>query len=134
MARDAGELIDETTEYGTWAERRMRSLLHAGGYRFRKDHRLEVPGARVRPDIVFTRQRVAVFVDGCFWHRCPEHGTSPRANTAFGSSKLERNVARDERADRVLRAANWNALRLWEHLQPAEAVLRIVATLSGLSK
>jgi DNA mismatch endonuclease, patch repair protein len=134
MARDAGELIDEITEYGTWAERRVRSLLHARGYRFRNDHRLEVPGARVRPDIVFTRQRVAAFVDGCFWHRCPEHGASLRATTAYWSAKLERNVTRDERVDRVLRAANWTELRLSEHLQPEEAVLRIAAILSRLSK
>src|SRR6266545_2365240 len=114
---------------GTTPERRVRSLLHARGYRFRKDHRLEIPGARVRPDIVFTRQRVAVFIDGCFWHRCPEHGTSPRANTAYWAAKLERNVARDERVDRALHAAGWTVLRLWEHLEPEEAVVRIVAAL-----
>jgi DNA mismatch endonuclease, patch repair protein len=67
----------------TRPERQVRSLLHARGYRFRKDHLIEVPGARVRPDVVFTRHRVAVFIDGCFWHRCPEHGTSPRANSHY---------------------------------------------------
>jgi DNA mismatch endonuclease (patch repair protein) len=119
---------------GTTPEKRVRSLLHTRGYRFRKDHRLEIPGARVRPDIVFTRQRVAVFVDGCFWHRCPEHGTAPRANTAYWSAKLERNVARDERVDRALLAAGWTVLRLWEHLEPEEAVMRIVAALDRPSK
>ena len=83
----------------------------------------------MRPDIVFTRQRVAVFIDGCFWHRCPEHGNSPRANTAYWEAKLERNVARDERVDRALQAAGWTVLRLWEHLKPEEAIGRIVAAL-----
>jgi DNA mismatch endonuclease, patch repair protein len=119
---------------GTTPETRVRSLLHASGYRFRKDHPLEVPGARVRPDIVFTRQRVAVFIDGCFWHRCPEHGTSPRANITYWAAKLERNVARDERVDRALQEAGWTVLRLWEHLEPEEAVVRIVAALTNPSK
>jgi len=108
----------------------VRSLLHARGYRFRKDHRLDVPGARVRPDIVFTRRRLAVFIDGCFWHCCPEHGNLPRANNAYWAAKLERNVARDTRVDRALQEAGWAVLRLWEHLESEEAVGRIVTALS----
>jgi DNA mismatch endonuclease (patch repair protein) len=113
----------------TAPERQVRSLLHANGYRYRTDHRLDVPGARVRPDIVFTRRRLAVFIDGCFWHRCPEHGTSPRANTHYWGPKLERNIARDQRVDQALRAAGWTVLRIWEHVAPAEAAARIIATL-----
>jgi DNA mismatch endonuclease, patch repair protein len=114
---------------GTAPELRVRSLLHARGYRFRKDHPIEVPGARVRPDIVFTRQQLAVFIDGCFWHRCPEHGTSPRANTQYWAAKLDRNVARDQRVDRALQEHGWTVLRLWEHLAPNEAVMHIVSAL-----
>src|SRR6266540_6172372 len=114
----------------TTPETRVRSLLHLHGYRFRKDYRIEVPGARVRPDIVFTRQRLAVFIDGCFWHRCPKHGNMPQANTTYWAAKLDRNVARDERVDLALRGAGWTVLRLWEHLKPEEAVVRIAAALS----
>ena len=113
----------------TGPERQVRSLLHASGYRYRTDYRLDVPGARVRPDIVFTRRRLAVFIDGCFWHRCPEHGTSPRANTHYWAAKLERNVLRDRRVDQALRAAGWTVLRIWEHVGPAEAAALVIATL-----
>lgn len=113
----------------TRPERLVRSLLHIRGYRFRKDHRLDVPGARVRPDIVFPRRRFAIFIDGCFWHQCPEHGTSPRANSSYWRSKLERNVTRDERVDHALRAAGWTVLRLWEHVAPETAVEQIIAVL-----
>jgi DNA mismatch endonuclease, patch repair protein len=117
----------------TRPERQVRSLLHARGYRFRKDHLIEVPGARVRPDVVFPRHRVAVFIDGCFWHRCPEHGTSPRANSHYWGPKLDRNVARDRRVDEALTAAGWVVTRLWEHDGPEEAVARIVAALADRS-
>jgi DNA mismatch endonuclease (patch repair protein) len=121
------------TRVDTRPERRVRSLLHARGYRFRKDLQVRVPGARVRADIVFTRQRVAVFIDGCFWHRCPEHGTSPRANSHYWGPKLDRNVARDRRVDEALTAAGWVVVRLWEHDAPEAAVARIVAALTGRS-
>jgi DNA mismatch endonuclease (patch repair protein) len=75
----------------------------------------------VRPDIVFTRRRVAVFVDGCFWHGCPEHGELPVANRAFWRGKLERNALRDKRVDAALSAAGWRVVRVWEHERPADA-------------
>jgi DNA mismatch endonuclease (patch repair protein) len=115
----------------TGPERQVRSLLHASGYRYRTNYRLDLPGVRVRPDIVFTRRRLAVFIDGCFWHRCPEHGTSPRANTHYWGPKLERNVARDQRVDQALRAAGWTVLRIWEHVAPSEAAAQVIATLNG---
>ncbi len=66
---------------GTKPEIALRSALHRLGYRYRKDHRLDLAeGLRVRPDIVFTARKVAVFVDGCFWHACPEHGRQPAVN------------------------------------------------------
>jgi DNA mismatch endonuclease (patch repair protein) len=69
----------------------------------------------VRPDFVFTARRLAVFVDGCFWHGCPRHGTRPRGNAAFWRAKFRRNRERDRRDTRNLRRAGWKVLRLWEH-------------------
>lgn len=79
-------------------------------------------GVKVRPDIVFTRQRIAVFVDGCFWHRCPEHTSSPRSNQAYWLPKLKANVARDERVTAALGADGWRVERIWEHVPLDEAV------------
>lgn len=95
-------------------ERTLRSLLHRHGLRFRK-HVAPVAGLRCRPDIVFPRQRIAVFVDGCFWHRCPVHGSSPKANGEWWKQKLDANVARDRRNDKALEQAGWLVLRLWTH-------------------
>jgi len=69
----------------------------------------------VRPDFVFMRERVAVFVDGCFWHRCPLHSKTPKNNRAFWEQKLSRNVERDRFVDRELRKVGWRVWRLWEH-------------------
>jgi DNA mismatch endonuclease, patch repair protein len=93
----------------------MRSRLHRLGLRFRKDVLLRLDGARVRPDIVFAGARVAVFCDGCFWHRCPEHATDPKTNAAYWMPKLAENVRRDREADRSLRVAGWTVVRVWEH-------------------
>ena len=91
----------------TKPELALRRALHAPGYRYRKDYRLDLAGARVRPDIAFTARRVAVFVDGCFWHCCPQHGTQPANNTWYWEPKLARNVERDRAADAALAAAGW---------------------------
>jgi DNA mismatch endonuclease, patch repair protein len=107
----------------------IRSLLHRRGLRFRKDYTLRANGRVTRPDIVFTRRRVAVYIDGCFWHQCPEHGTRPRANAAYWEPKLRRNVERDREVDRALRAAGWTVIRMWEHDEPAWAVDEIAQTL-----
>lgn len=115
----------------TKPERAIRSLLHAAGERYRVDLRLQLEGARPRPDIVFTRRRVAVFVDGCFWHCCPEHGRQPGVNGGYWGPKLERNVARDRAADEALGAAGWTVVRVWEHEAPEEAAARIIAALNG---
>jgi DNA mismatch endonuclease, patch repair protein len=114
---------------GTKPELALRSALHARGRRFRKDHRLDLPGGRVRPDVVFTRRKVAVFVDGCFWHTCPVHGREPTHNTGYWSPKLARNVERDRKNDAVLKAAGWTVIRLWEHQPLGEAVALVEAAL-----
>ena len=116
----------------TGPEMALRRALHGAGYRYRKDHRLDLaPGVRVRPDIVFTARKVAVFVDGCFWHCCPEHGTQPTANTWYWAPKLSRNTARDRAADAALRQAGWMVVRLWEHESVDAAVTAVTQALAG---
>ncbi len=105
----------------TKPETALRSALHRAGLRFRKDLRIDLADVRVRPDIVFTRARLAVFVDGCFWHCCPEHGRQPTVNTGYWSPKLERNVERDRRNTVALEQAGWTVVRIWEHQNIAEA-------------
>lgn len=108
----------------TKAELELRSLLHRRGLRFRV-HTL-LPGLRRRSDIVFTRARVVVFVDGCFWHGCPEHGTWPKQNADWWQEKIEANKRRDRDTDARLRAAGWTVIRVWEHDDPRRAADRIV--------
>lgn len=110
----------------------LRAELHRLGLRFRKDLPLRLPDRVVRPDIVFTRARLAVFVDGCFWHRCPEHGNVPRANSEYWGPKLERNVARDRLVDEALAAAGWTVLRVWEHEGPGVVALLVARRLGRL--
>lgn len=111
----------------TKPETALRSALHRAGLRFRKDYRIDLSEGRVRPDVVFTRVRVAVFLDGCFWHCCPEHGRRPTVNTGYWSPKLERNVERDRRNTAALRKAGWTVVRIWEHQDIAEAVKMVEA-------
>jgi len=114
----------------TGPEMALRRALHGRGYRYRKDYRLDLaPGARVRPDIAFTARRVAVFVDGCFWHACPEHGTQPASNTWYWQPKLKRNVERDRAADAALAAAGWQVVRIWEHESVEAAVTAVTDAL-----
>jgi DNA mismatch endonuclease (patch repair protein) len=115
----------------TKPELALRSALHRCGLRFRKDYPIRLPERRVRPDIVLTSRRVPVFVDGCFWHCCPLHGTSPDANTGFWGPKLQRNVERDRAVNVALAAAGWIALRAWEHEPTDEVVTRVATTLQG---
>ncbi len=98
----------------------LRRELHRRGRRFRVV--VKVPGNNRRTiDIAFTRARVAVFVDGCFWHGCPQHGTRPTANSEWWTKKLAANVARDRDTERLLASAGWRVIRVWEHLTAAEA-------------
>jgi len=109
----------------TVPELRLRSLLHRSGLRFRVNAEIFVPGLRVRPDIVFSRAQVAVFVDGCFWHSCRWHGTRPRANTRYWLPKLKRVTARDQKVRKLLTRAGWTVVRLWEHV-PSEHAADLV--------
>jgi DNA mismatch endonuclease, patch repair protein len=105
----------------------IRARLHADGLRFFK-HRKPLRGLRCEADIVFPTERVAVFVDGCFWHGCPEHWHQPTTNGDFWRAKVQRNIARDVRNDRVLREAGWAVVRVWEHEPPASVASRVAAT------
>src|SRR5689334_3813467 len=116
----------------TKPELALRHALHRLGYRYRKDHRLDLDGGRrVRPDIAFTARKVAVFVDGCFWHACPEHGSKPRANEWYWGPKLVRNVERDRINDAALILAGWTVVRLWEHIPLDEAIGTVVTALGA---
>lgn len=95
----------------TDAELLLRRAFWSGGLRYRVTSR-RLPGT---PDITFGPAKVAVFVDGCFWHGCPEHYTKPRANDSFWQEKLRRNRSRDERVDAELDALGWISVRVWEH-------------------
>jgi DNA mismatch endonuclease (patch repair protein) len=118
----------------TKPELALRRELHRQGLRYRKDYRLDLEGARVRPDIAFTARRVAVFVDGCFWHVCPEHGTKPANNTWYWGPKLARNVERDRAADAALVEAGWRVVRIWEHESLEAAVAAVLAAVGARVK
>jgi DNA mismatch endonuclease (patch repair protein) len=92
----------------------VRSELHRRGLRFYVD-RPPLPSVRRRADIVFPRRRLAIYIDGCFWHGCPQHGTWPKSNAAWWRAKIEANQARDRDTDRRLREAGWIVVRAWEH-------------------
>jgi DNA mismatch endonuclease (patch repair protein) len=117
----------------TKPEVRLRSVLHAAGLRFRKDFpiRPDDGGRLIRVDLAFTRRRVAVFVDGCFWHGCPSHGTQPRSNPDYWRLKLARNIERDREVDQRLHAAGWTVVRLWEHEHPLESLPKVRGALAG---
>jgi len=111
----------------TSPELAVRQLLHATGLRYRVD--FAPLGGRRRADIVFTRKRVAVFIDGCFWHGCPIHATRPKTNADYWGPKLDRNVERDLETTASLESAGWTVLRFWEHEAPtnvAEAISKAV--------
>ncbi|MFC8921993.1 very short patch repair endonuclease [Cellulosimicrobium sp. NPDC057127] len=136
LGRHPGASTPEVSQRMSAARRRdtkpeldLRRLLHARGLRYRVTY--PVPGKPRRTmDVAFTRAKVAVFVDGCFWHGCPEHATQPHANADWWRQKLRKNVARDADTNQTLSDYGWTVLRFWEHEDPAavadeiEAVVR----------
>ncbi|WP_048832545.1 very short patch repair endonuclease [Nocardia cyriacigeorgica] len=113
---------------GTAPELALRRELHRRGLRYFVD-RAPIRGQRRRADVVFPRLRVAVYVDGCFWHSCPQHATYPKNNAEWWAEKLAGNVARDRATDDALAAAGWRVIRIWEHEDPVAAAGRIAAAL-----
>ena len=115
----------------TAPEMALRRELHVRGLRFRAQKK--VPGNNRRTiDIAFTRVRLAVYVDGCFWHGCPDHPTRPRANPEWWTWKIERNQTRDRDTDRQLADAGWSVIRVWEHEPAEEAADRVEAAYRAL--
>jgi len=114
----------------------LRRLLHARGLRYRVAFR-PLPDRRRSVDIAFTRVRVAVMIDGCFWHGCLEHYRPPVRNASYWSQKVRRNVARDEETTGRLIAAGWQVLRFWEHEDPhtvADVVERTIRGTKALTR
>lgn len=117
----------------TGPELALRKLLHAHGLRYRVDAPVRTARRLVRPDVVFTRRKLAVFVDGCFWHQCPLHGTRPKDPTGYWLPKLQRNVERDHETTAALEDAGWVVLRIWEHVPAPDAALAVMAELASLT-
>jgi DNA mismatch endonuclease (patch repair protein) len=117
----------------TAPELAVRKLVHGMGLRYRVNAR-PLPTLRRTADLVFTRRRVAVFIDGCFWHGCPEHHRAPRANSDYWTEKVARNRARDAATDATLTAAGWTVLRFWAHRPPSEVANEVRAAVSGATE
>jgi DNA mismatch endonuclease (patch repair protein) len=132
MRSNLPEPLDELTRRRMQRQRRrdtvvevcIRKSLHRAGFRFRVDYRPE-KSLRCKGDVVFTRWKVIVFVDGCFWHGCPLHATSPANNSEWWQEKLHANVERDKRNTRALEELGWKVVRVWEHENSDEAAERI---------
>lgn len=117
--------MQATPRRDTPCELAIRTAAHRLGLRFRVDWPL--PGSRTRADLAFPRARVAVFVDGCFWHGCPIHGTWPKANAEWWRDKIETNVRRDLNTTQRLEQRGWRVLRFWEHEDADNAAHAIAA-------
>jgi DNA mismatch endonuclease, patch repair protein len=115
------------------AERALRSALHRRGLRFRIHCRL-LAGSRRTADIVFSAKRVAIFLDGCFWHGCPKHRTHPKNNAEWWREKIDANIARDRDTDARLAAEGWTVIRVWEHETVEAAADRIEAIVRAMGK
>lgn len=116
----------------TRPELALRSALHALGLRYRVGIR-PLPGIRRTADVVFTRAKIAVFLDGCFWHGCPDHFRAARANSEFWLAKINGTRARDADTNERLRAAGWTVIRVWEHEDPVEAAERVASIIRTAS-
>jgi DNA mismatch endonuclease, patch repair protein len=111
----------------------LRSAAHRAGLRYRLWQK-PLPGVRRTADLVFPRVRVAVFLDGCFWHACPEHFVPPKTNSLYWQAKIEANRKRDADTDRLLAEAGWTVVRVWEHQDPLAAAARIAIIVRGAPK
>ena len=112
----------------TTPELAVRRLVHAAGLRYRVDAR-PLPDLNRRADLVFSGARVAVFIDGCFWHGCPRHHTIAKSNAIFWADKMSRNRERDAETNNLLTQADWTVIRAWEHEAPvAERIISAVHT------
>lgn len=121
--------MSRQTSRDTAPEIAVRRLLHADGFRYRVN--VPVPGMPRRTiDIAFSKAKIAVFMDGCFWHGCPEHATQPKANAEWWRAKLNRNVVRDRETADHLRSEGWTVFRFWEHEAAEFVTQRITAAVA----
>lgn len=118
-----------TRRRDTTPELALRAILHRRGLRYRVDYRF--PQLRRSADLAFVRARVAIFVDGCFWHGCPVHGTWPKANAEWWRTKIESNRARDIDTNERLSKEGWLVVRLWEHEDPHDCADRVESIVRG---
>lgn len=116
----------------TTPELAVRRLVHAAGLRYRVDFR-PLPQLNRTADLVFRRAKVAVFIDGCFWHGCPEHHTVARTNAVYWADKVRGNRERDAETDRTLANHGWTVVRIWEHEDPVSGAERVVAAARAAS-
>ncbi|WP_081809622.1 DNA mismatch endonuclease Vsr [Amycolatopsis keratiniphila] len=143
MAWEKGLACEQSLPEGSWAtspavrasmrgnrgkdtrpEIRLRKLLHSRGFRYRVSAK-PLAGIRRTADLVFSRARVAVFVDGCYWHGCPEHHRPATTNADFWRKKIEGNRERDLETNRLLKEAGWRVIRAWEHEDPEDVARRV---------
>lgn len=122
-SKDRSRLMGRVRHQGTTPELALRKALWAAGLRYRLKTTPHLPG---HPDIIFPGAKVAVFVDGCFWHGCPLHGSIPKTRTDFWKAKIARNRKRDAEVDEKLTEMGWKVVRLWEH-QVCEALSQCVS-------
>jgi DNA mismatch endonuclease (patch repair protein) len=115
----------------TVPEKALRQELYKKGLRYRVDARL-IKDMNRRADIVFRSVKVAVFVDGCFWHGCPKHGTQAKANAEFWKNKIKRNQERDAETNKLLKKAGWKVVRVWEHENPEKVSQNIYKLITNL--
>ena len=115
----------------TSCELAVRTRIHALGLRYRVDSR-PVADLNIRADLIFSKLRLAIFIDGCFWHSCPMHQSTPKANGSWWMTKLNANRERDDRANSRLRDYGWTVLRFWEHEDPDEVARSVLAKVTQL--
>lgn len=116
----------------TGPEVAVRRALHAAGLRYRTSFLIATETLKVRADVAFTRRRLALFIDGCYWHGCPVHWRSPAKNADFWTAKIQHNQARDARVTSALEEAGWHVVRAWEHEDPSEVAAAVRLALSRL--
>jgi DNA mismatch endonuclease (patch repair protein) len=136
-SRAVSRVMRANRKHDTGPERALRSAMHRLGLRYRLRKPVVTPRIRVMPDATFSGTRVAVFVDGCWWHRCPAHANTPRSNAAYWVPKLARNVERDRIVDVLLVEGGWHVIRLWEHEvreDPSGSAMRVAAEVASRSK
>jgi len=124
---DRSDVMRKIHSSDTKPEKQLRQILWHHGLRYRKNYR--VGGTRV--DIAFTRAKLAILVDGCFWHGCPLHYRRPKTRQCYWDTKLQRNIARDKRNNNQLKGIGWHVIRIWEHESPENALQIVLSAKDG---